>query len=83
MKIVEDADDDREHAEAFREGGEDDREAADLTGRVGVSTDRAARHAGQDADADAGSDDAQGREARAEMFHWFHSSYVPGQWPGV
>ena len=38
----EQADDDREHAEAFGERREDDREAADLAGRVGVAADGAA-----------------------------------------
>jgi len=37
-------------------------QAADLARRVGVAPDGIARHAGQDADADAGSDDSQGRE---------------------
>ena len=43
----EQADDDREHAEAFGERREDDREAADLAGRIGVAADRAGGQAGR------------------------------------
>ena len=66
----EDADDDREHAEAFGEGGaEDDLEAADLAGGVRVTPDRLRGETGQDADADAGADDPEGREACADRAH--------------
>ena len=41
----EQADHDREHAKAFRERGEDDGEAADLGGCVGVAADGGGRHA--------------------------------------
>ena len=47
-------------------------------GRVGVATDRGGRHAGQDADADAGADDAERREARSDEFHVCCSSCLPG-----
>ena len=54
----------------FGERREDDREAADLAGGIRVAADRAARHAGEDADADAGADHAEGREAGAEVAPW-------------
>jgi len=63
------ADDDRETAEAFGEAGQDDRETADLPGSVGVAPDGVAGHAGQDADADAGADDAESRQACSDVFH--------------
>src|SRR3990172_1900519 len=78
-----DADDDGEHAEAFRERREDDREATNLSCRVRVTPDRAARHAGEDADADAGADDAQGRQARSDVFHAGSNPPGPGVRPGA
>ena len=65
----EEADDDREHAEAFCEGREDDRDAADLARCIGVATDGRRRQAGEDADADAGADDAERREACADVLN--------------
>ena len=61
----EQADDDREDAEAFGEGREDDRDAADLAGRVGVAADGGGRQAAEDADADARADNAEGCESGA------------------
>jgi hypothetical protein len=75
------ADDDREDAEALGERREDDREAADLTGRVGVPPDRSGGQAGQDPDADAGSDDTEGRKG-AEVFHVPCCLRGPGLNPG-
>src|SRR3954453_2718043 len=70
------ADHDGEHAESFGEAGEDDREAADLPGCVGVTPDGASRETTEDADADARADDPDGGKSGAEMFHWCGSSYV-------
>ena len=67
MKIDEQADDHREHAEAFGERGADDERRADLRRGVGVAADRARRQAGQDADADARANDAQRSEAGTEQ----------------
>src|SRR5688500_15478483 len=69
----EDAHDDREDAEALGERRADDERGPDLGGRVRVAPDRAGRHAGQDADADAGTDDAERREAGSDLLHgcWF------------
>src|SRR5689334_9698567 len=64
----EQADDDREDAEALGERREDDREAADVAGGVGVATDRGSGEPAEDADADARADDAEGRKG-AEVFH--------------
>ena len=61
----EQTDDDREDAEAFGERGEDDRDAADLAGGIGVATDRRGGQAAQDADADARAEDAKGGESGA------------------
>src|SRR4029079_4115682 len=57
----------------------DDRDAADLTGRIGVPPDRLGRQAGKDADADAGSKDSQGREDRADVLHVEVSSCSPSR----
>ena len=78
----EQADDDREDAEALGERREDDREAADLAGRIGVAADRAGGQAGEDADADARADDAEGREG-ADVFHVPCSLRGPGLVPGA
>ena len=61
----EQTDDDREDAEALGERREDDRDAADLAGRVGVAPDRRGGQAAQDADADARTDNAKGCESGA------------------
>src|SRR5262249_6391349 len=72
------ADDDRQHAESFGEAGKDDREAADLAGSVRVAPDGTGGEAAQDADADARSDDPDGRQTSAEVFHSIDSSCVAG-----
>jgi hypothetical protein len=77
----EQADDDREDAEAFCEGREDDRDAADLAGRVGLRP-MPGRQAAEDADADAGADDPEGGESGADVLHVVSSSYSPGLRPG-
>src|SRR4051812_42029913 len=70
----EDRHDDREDAEALGERGAEDELGADLRRRVGVAADRGGGQPGQDADADAGADDAESREAGAEgsEFHGVH-----------
>ena len=78
----EETDDDREHAKALGEGRQDDGETADLPRCVRVAADRAARHAGEDADADAGAKDAESGDAGANRFHRVRPSIRPGGWPG-
>ena len=58
-----------EHAEAFGERREDDRDAADLAGGVGVAPDRGGGEAAEDADADAGAEDPEGGETGADVLH--------------
>ena len=65
----EQADDDREDAEALGEGREDDRDTADLSGRVGVATDGRGRQAAEDADADAGAENPESSESGADVLH--------------
>src|SRR5688572_8686975 len=65
----EQADDDREDAEALGEGREDDRDTADLSGRVGVAADGRGRQAAQDADADAGAEHPESSESGADVLH--------------
>src|SRR5580765_1803747 len=65
----EQADHDREDAEALGERGEDDRDAADLAGRIGIATDRLGRHAGEDADADARAEDPESGKTGADVLH--------------
>src|SRR4051812_25243621 len=64
-----DRDDDRKDAEAFRERRAKDELGADLRRGIRVPPDRGRREAGQDADADAGADDAEGREAGSDELH--------------
>src|SRR6476661_2460986 len=73
----EEADDDRENAEAFCEGSEDDRDAADLSGRVRVAADGGSRQSAEDADADARADNAKGCESGACVIHVVSSSCSP------
>src|SRR5687768_16890612 len=63
------ADDNRENAEAFGERGADDECRADLGCSVGVAPDGARRQAGEDAHTDAGSDDTKRGEAGSDHFH--------------
>src|SRR4029079_10343867 len=79
----EEADDDRKNAEAFCEGSEDDRDAADLSGRVRVAADGRSRQTAEDADADAGTDDPEGGEAGADVLHVVSSSYFSGDSPEI
>jgi hypothetical protein len=61
-------------AKALGERRQDDGEATDLPGRVGVPPDGRGGQAGQDADADAGADDPHGRKAGADVLHVWTSS---------
>src|SRR2546422_6812996 len=67
----EDADHDCQDPEPFCETGQDDRKTPDLGSRVRIPPDRRAGQPGQDADADAGPDDAEGCETCAEAVHTF------------
>jgi hypothetical protein len=65
----EQADDDRQDAEALGEGGENDRDASDLAGSVRVATDRLGGHAREDADADAGAEHPKSGKTGADVLH--------------
>src|ERR1044071_8219372 len=60
-----DRDDDREDAETLGERGAEDELGPDLRRRVGIAADCAGGEPGQDADADAGADHAEGGETCA------------------
>ena len=77
------ANDDREDPEAFGERRAQDELQPHLAGRVRITADGGVCHPGQDADPDAGADDAEGRQARSDQIHMNPSSLASIERRGV
>src|SRR5438093_10546129 len=72
-RLLEDDGEDRDHhredAEALGERRPEDELGADRRGSIGIAPDRLGGETRQDADADAGADDPEGRETGSDVFH--------------